>query len=170
MAHSAQLPCDGDGICMICHNEPSPEETLTCTTCITPWHVTCLSSRPQILADTLHWECPDCSLLNLTTAGGSQSSSSGLIAAIRAIESDDSLSELEKAKRRQQLMSGSVSSSEAADSTSDKGRINGDNDIADFLDGGFNCSFCMQLPDRPVTVRISINLLLYPHFLLWKWK
>ena len=58
------LPCEGEGICMACKNRPTAEESLTCKTCATPWHVTCLSVRPSSLADTLQWNCPDCSLLS----------------------------------------------------------------------------------------------------------
>lgn len=31
----------------------------------------------------------------------------------------------------------------------------GGNDVLDLLDGSLNCSFCMQLPERPVTVRFD---------------
>ncbi|KAJ9549445.1 hypothetical protein OSB04_021988 [Centaurea solstitialis] len=64
MAHdSSDLPCDGDGHCMICKIKPPEEETLTCKTCVTPWHLNCLSSRPETLARVAQWECPDCSSL-----------------------------------------------------------------------------------------------------------
>nr|7DUF_A Chain A, E3 ubiquitin-protein ligase ORTHRUS 2 [Arabidopsis thaliana]7DUF_B Chain B, E3 ubiquitin-protein ligase ORTHRUS 2 [Arabidopsis thaliana] len=61
MARDIQLPCDGDGVCMRCKSNPPPEESLTCGTCVTPWHVSCLSSPPKTLASTLQWHCPDCS-------------------------------------------------------------------------------------------------------------
>ncbi|KAL7249809.1 hypothetical protein ACSBR1_011896 [Camellia fascicularis] len=110
MAHSSNLPCNGDGICMICKKKSAEDETITCKTCVTPWHITCLSTPPQTLADTVQWECPDCSVIadpNLIDkpAAGSESSRN-LIVAIRAIESDQSLTVQEKAKRRQQLMNG----------------------------------------------------------------
>ncbi|KAH0992045.1 hypothetical protein GBA52_003528 [Prunus armeniaca] len=108
------LPCDGDGFCMACKTKPSAEETLTCKTCYTPWHVACLAVPPETLAETLMWDCPDCAppsddgqIAGNTVADGGEAGSSGeLIAAIRAIESDESLTEREKAKRRQELMSG----------------------------------------------------------------
>lgn len=73
-------------------------------------------------------------MLYLTTLIGSQSSLSSLITVTQTIESDKSLSELEKAKR-QQLMSRSVLSFEGANANSNKGRINSHNDIVNFLDG-----------------------------------
>ncbi|CAL5362507.1 unnamed protein product [Camellia sinensis] len=109
MTYFSNLPCDGDDICMIC-KKSAEDETITCKTCVTPWHVTCLSTLPQTLADTVQWECPDCVVIadpNLIDKPAAGSESSGdLIAAIRAIESDQSLIVQGKAKRRQQLMSG----------------------------------------------------------------
>lgn len=149
MAQVNELPCDGDGICMTCKRKPSAEggETITCRTCATPWHVTCLSaSRLETLVSEAEWDCPDCSATEVTqraeTAGPSD-----LVAAIRAIESDDSLTELEKAKRRQELVSGG-----AAISAADPGKKRFDDDASAVLDGTLSCSFCMQLPERPVTV------------------
>ncbi|CAL5406409.1 unnamed protein product [Camellia sinensis] len=102
MAHSSNLPYDRDGICMIYKKKSAGDETITCKTCVTPWHVTCLSTPPQTLADTVQWECPDCSVIvdpNLIDKPAAGSESSGdLIAAIRAIESDQSLTMQEKAK------------------------------------------------------------------------
>ena len=74
--------------------------------------------------------------------------------AIRAIESDDSLTELEKARRRQELVSGGgvPSSDDDGGNVKNKEGINGDNDVLAILDGNINCSICMQLPERPVTV------------------
>ncbi|CAL5420994.1 unnamed protein product [Camellia sinensis] len=164
MAHSSNLPCDGDGICMICKKKSADDETITCKTCVTPWHATCLSTPPQTLADTVQWECPDCSVIadpNLIDKPAAGSESSGdLIAAIRAIESDQSLTVQEKAKRRQQLMSGGPNSTDAEDS-SPKDKLNaGDNDVLQLLDRSLNCSFCMQLPERPVTTPCGHNFCL----------
>ncbi|GMP67030.1 hypothetical protein CsSME_00027155 [Camellia sinensis var. sinensis] len=110
MAHSSNLPCNRDDICMIYKKKSAEDETITCKTCVTPWHVTCLFTPPQTLANTIQWECPDCSVIadpNLIDKPAAGSESSGdLIAVIRAIEFDQSLTVQEKAKRRQQLMSG----------------------------------------------------------------
>ncbi len=45
---------------MVCKTKPSSDETLTCKTCVTPWHVACLAVRPPTMADAVSWECPDC--------------------------------------------------------------------------------------------------------------
>ncbi|XP_059633421.1 E3 ubiquitin-protein ligase ORTHRUS 2-like [Cornus florida] len=165
MAHDSDLPCDGEGICMVCKTKPADNETLTCKTCVTPWHVTCLSapSRPKTLALAVQWECPDCS----PVAGsdpqpgkpvGSESSSGDLIAAIRAIESDDSLTEQDKAKRRQDLMSRGAKSTVMEEK--EKMVKDDNNDVLNLLDESLNCSFCMLLPDRPVTTPCGHNFCL----------
>uniref|UniRef100_A0A251RRK0 RING-type E3 ubiquitin transferase n=1 Tax=Helianthus annuus TaxID=4232 RepID=A0A251RRK0_HELAN len=167
------LPCDGDGRCMICKINPPEEEKITCKTCVTPWHLDCLSARPQTLADAAQWECPDCSSLVSShappsaVASGSEPSDS-LIAAIRAIESDASLSDLEKAKRRQKLLSGgsddgdepAEEKKEVAGGSGSGSGSGGGNDVLKLLSGSFNCSFCMQLPERPVTTPCGHNFCL----------
>lgn len=151
---------------MLCRNKPPVEETLTCKTCATPWHVSCLSVPPETLASTLQWECPDCSTLHPLVAGGTifagaSETSGDLIAAIRAIEADLSLTELEKAQRRQDLMSGAARSNDTErEKTKKKEKAIGEGDVLDLLDGSLNCSFCMQLPERPVTSPCGHNFCL----------
>ncbi len=177
MANVSELPCDGDGVCMVCKAKPSEEEKLTCKTCVTPWHLGCLKTRPETLASALQWECPDCTSIS----GGDSApvaappagvASDDLIAKIRAIEADVALTDREKAKKRQELMSGRAcdddekkkkktkknkrkrGEEEEEDEDDDEDvKEGGDNDVLDLLDGSLNCSFCMQLPERPVTVR-----------------
>lgn len=154
MANRSNLPCDGDGLCMVCKSKPPPEETLTCKTCITPWHVSCLSDKPTTMAAAANWDCPDCSLVvDAKPVSAPNSQSSDLIAAIRAIEADASLTDQQKAKRRQDLLSGAAQSSNVPDT--DSGRRS---DVLDLLDKQLYCSICMQLPDRPVTVRNCCDL------------
>ena len=149
MAHVSQLPYDGDGVCMLCKAKPSEEEKLSCKTCATPWHAACLApaSRPETLASTAQWECPDCTSLDDAPAVKSDECGD-LIAKIQAIMADASLTEEEKAKKRQELMSGKAEVEEDEKKGAKKKK-----DVLDVLDGIFNCSFCMQLPERPVTVR-----------------
>lgn len=148
MAHN-NLPCDGDGDCMVCETKPQDDENITCNTCATPWHVTCLSVPPQTLADAARWECPDCSFVSNPDAppiSVAVPGRSDLIAAIGAIDVDQSLTEQEKAKRRQELLSGGTGDANHEEVT------DGDNDVLDLFQESLNCSFCMQLLDRPVTV------------------
>ncbi|XP_038901576.1 E3 ubiquitin-protein ligase ORTHRUS 2-like isoform X3 [Benincasa hispida] len=161
MAQVSQLPCDGDGICMLCRANPSDMETITCKTCVTPWHVDCLSNPPETLASTLQWDCPDCSPAPEDTSLPPPYNSplptlpsNDLIAAIRAIEADSSLTDGEKAKKRQELLTGKSRSDE-----NDLKRKEGD-DILDLFDERLNCSFCIQLPDRPVTTPCGHNFCL----------
>ncbi|KAG7658586.1 Zinc finger PHD-type [Arabidopsis suecica] len=150
MAIQTQLPCDGDGVCMRCQVTPPSEETLTCGTCVTPWHVSCL--LPESLASsTGDWECPDCSGVVVPSAApgtgisGPESSGSVLVAAIRAIQADVTLTEAEKAKKRQRLMSGG-----------------GDDGVDDEEKKKLEifCSICIQLPERPVTTPCGHNFCL----------
>ncbi|KAL6864924.1 hypothetical protein ACP4OV_016075 [Aristida adscensionis] len=147
------LPCDGDGVCMVCRAAALPEvELLRCATCATPWHSPCLS-RPPALADAARWSCPDCSgdpealapaPAAAAAAGGS---GAGLIAAIRAIEADPALSDQEKARRRQALLAGAAP--DADDDADDKDG----NSLYEML----SCVFCLKLPDRPVTTPCGHN-------------
>ncbi|GAB2272016.1 hypothetical protein Dimus_006840 [Dionaea muscipula] len=160
-----QLPCDADGSCMLCGTKPSEAERLFCKTCGTPWHADCLAIPPESFASTFEWECPDCSgdavavdvpafVANKSASHVVPSAASELIAAIRAIEADDSLSEEGKAIKRQQVHSGKSGS----DGAEGKGR-EGD-DLLAVLDENMKCSFCMQLPDRPVTTPCGHNFCL----------
>ncbi|KAK4263259.1 hypothetical protein QN277_028696 [Acacia crassicarpa] len=164
MAHAARLPCDCDGVCMICKAKPAEEEKLTCKTCVSQWHVNCLSHRPETMAETLQWECPDCSSppsdFPSATVGKVVLDGAGdLMVKIRAIEADDSLSELEKAKKRQELLSGKAGL-EGDESGGKKTVEGGGKDVLDILSGTLNCSFCMQLPERPVTTPCGHNFCL----------
>lgn len=160
MAHESDLPCDGDGVCMVCKTKPSENESLICKTCATPWHVNCLSAPPDSMADAVNWECPDCSFPSdaaVKQNAATSSSSGDLIATIRAIESDSSLTEQEKAKRRQELLSGGSKDTVTLDGADP---VNPDNDVLNILDGSLNCSMCMQLPERPVTTPCGHNFCL----------
>ncbi|XP_021731931.1 E3 ubiquitin-protein ligase ORTHRUS 2-like [Chenopodium quinoa] len=159
LVQSQQLPCDGDGYCMLCKKKPSEGEKLVCKTCVTPWHVECLSSPPLSMSLAASWECPDCapaedaavvSIVSAVVAGPAGE----LLAKIREIEADATLSEPEKAKKRQQLLGG-LGSGET-----DDGKMKDDNEIMNILGENIKCSFCMQLPERPVTTSCGHNFCL----------
>ncbi|XP_072969321.1 E3 ubiquitin-protein ligase ORTHRUS 2-like [Typha angustifolia] len=163
MASAAgDLPCDGDGVCMVCKKTAPPPELLPCRTCATPWHAPCLSLPPETLASATDWQCPDCSPpvsgATPVSAGGA---GGGLIASIRAIEADELLTEQEKARRRQELVGGGVTpASDCEEEGEGRRREKENGDVLDLLDEKFNCSFCMQLPDRPVTTPCGHNFCL----------
>lgn len=162
MATAADLPCDGDGVCMLCKAKPEESESLICNLCATPWHVPCLSKPPETMSSAVTWECPDCSdstftsTVNVVALSGI---SADLIVSIRAIEMDKSLSDKEKARKRQNLLGGNMKAD--ADEEDDK-QVKEEEisergkkrktDMLELFDAKFNCSFCMQLPERPVTV------------------
>jgi len=140
------LPCDGDGACMVCRAASPPEvDLLRCSTCATPWHSPCLS-KPPALADAASWSCPDCSP-DSSPAPAPAGPGNDLVAAIRAIEADQTLSDQEKARRRQALLAGSAPA--AADDDEDD---NAADDALEIVGKNFSCVFCMKLPERPVTV------------------
>lgn len=143
---------------MLCKKKSPEEESIVCSTCATPWHVPCLSRAPESMATISSWECPDCTTPVAGDDGGFHSErpattgvASDLVVAIRAIEANKGLTEQEKAKRRQELMS--------KDAPALKGDVDGkernkhrDGEVLDLLDEKFQCAICMQLPERPVTV------------------
>ncbi|GKE92993.1 hypothetical protein Tco_1574088, partial [Tanacetum coccineum] len=63
------------------------------------------------------------------------------------------LSDAEKAKKRQELLSGKSGGGGGGDVAGKDGASGsgGGSDVLKLLSGSFNCSFCMQLPERPVT-------------------
>ncbi|EHA8586919.1 hypothetical protein COCNU_scaffold001173G000010 [Cocos nucifera] len=155
MAPACDLPCDGDGVCMVCKAAPPETEVVVCRTCATPWHAPCLARPPETLATVADWQCPDCSPSAVASTPAhlpaARSGASGdLIVSIRAIEADTSLTEKEKARRRQALVGGGTAL--AVDEEKGKKRkVEREDDVLDLFDEKFKCAFCMQLPERPVT-------------------
>ncbi|XP_057791489.1 E3 ubiquitin-protein ligase ORTHRUS 2-like [Salvia miltiorrhiza] len=151
MAH--QLPLDSDGVCMLCKEKPSEDATLCCGTCATPWHVACLSG---IKNSALGFECPDCSGDGLGGAPApTDLDKKDLFSKIRAVEADDSLTDVEKARKRQQLMCGKIESGEASGVKEENSC-----DILAVIGESFKCSYCMELPERPVTTPCGHNFCL----------
>jgi hypothetical protein len=93
-----------------------------------------------------------------------------LVGKIRAIQADDKLTDDEKAKRRQELMSKGLhdhfpvnNKTDAAHNTNRDAKNNDTdgkkqeqqrNATLELLDQSLNCIFCMQLAERPVTVSV----------------
>lgn len=69
---------------------------------------------------------------------------SDLVAAVQAIEADASLTEKQKARKRQELLSGKGKDEEDGDEES--------NEVVDIINVNFKCCVCIQLLQRPVTV------------------
>lgn len=148
------LPLDADGNCMLCKTKPPEQATLICSTCATPWHVDCLSVLPETMASALHFECPDCTGDGMAGAPApAVSENEQLFSRIREIEADDSLSEMEKARKRQELLSNGIEVNEEE-------KEEKVNDILGVVGESFKCSFCMQLPERPVTTPCGHNFCL----------
>ncbi|KAF3786689.1 E3 ubiquitin-protein ligase ORTHRUS 2 [Nymphaea thermarum] len=162
------LPCDSDGVCMVCKVKPDETETLLCSTCATPWHGPCLASPPASLSSVINWQCPDCSPPDANNgcpqpsvsvvAGNGESN--GLLAAIRAIQADDSLSEPEKAKKRQELMTRNAKKGGEEEKGKKQGKGEGEDEQVDGVEEDINCAFCLQLPERPVTTPCGHNFCL----------
>ncbi|KAM0898020.1 hypothetical protein ACQ4PT_022190 [Festuca glaucescens] len=153
------LPCDGDGVCMVCRAAaPAEVDLLHCTTCATPWHSPCLS-KPPALADAATWACPDCSgdadaspsaAPAPTAAGGGAAGE--MLAAIRRIEADPALSDQDKARARQELLGGAAQKKAAEDDDEEN--------VLEMVGKNFSCVFCMKLPERPVTTPCGHNFCL----------
>jgi E3 ubiquitin-protein ligase UHRF1 len=162
----AELPCDADGMCMVCKIVPPDTDVVMCGSCASPWHMRCMNP-PMESVPVGEWECPDCLpafASPVPSAAGRAAAppvEDSLMSMIRAIQADTSLTEDEKAKKRQELMSKGLHDNAGA-----KGTIaNGDSKSADgkkrsatleMMDQSLDCIFCMQLAERPVTVSPTV--------------
>ncbi|GJN35728.1 hypothetical protein PR202_gb24531 [Eleusine coracana subsp. coracana] len=128
-------PIYANGVCTACRAAGLTEvEVLRCFTCDKRWHSACLSNQPA-LSQVAEWSCPDCSgdgILDPAAPGGAGGE---LVAAIRGIEGDNSLSEEEKARCRQELVAGSKLPA-----------------VDDEDDSNLSCTFCTNLMECPVSV------------------
>jgi hypothetical protein len=106
-------------------------------------------SKPPVLSDVATWSCPDCFGDAAPAPIPASGAGSDLVAAIRAIESDKTLSEQDKARRRQAILAPSAAPADSPDDA-DAG-----DHLKEILDT-FNCVFCLTLPERPVTVNSCI--------------
>ncbi|VFQ88430.1 unnamed protein product [Cuscuta campestris] len=155
MAHDSQLPVDGEGVCMRCKVTPEKDDTIVCATCATPWHLACLAALPDTMKSDSDFQCPDCTGTGISgPPERDPADGSGLVDKILAIEANESLTDREKARRRQELLSGK--SGENGDDKEKGERF----DVLAVLGESIKCSFCMQLPDRPVTTPCGHNFCL----------
>ncbi|CAD6226092.1 unnamed protein product [Miscanthus lutarioriparius] len=142
---AAVLPFDDAGICMVCGVAVQSEvDPLRCSTCATPWHPLPLES--PALSEAATWSCPDCSR-DPAAARAAPAAGGELVAAIREIEVNTTLSDEEKARRRQNLLAGRSAAS-APDDVDDSA----EDDVLNILGKSFSCAVCINLLDRPVTV------------------
>ncbi|OQU88824.1 hypothetical protein SORBI_3002G101200 [Sorghum bicolor] len=155
------LPCNDAGICMVCGVAvQSEDELLRCSTCVTLWHSPCLSNPPAV-SDAATWSCPGCSVVVVdpapaaARAAAPATATTGgelIVAAVRAIEADTTLSNAEKARRRQNLLAGRSAPDDVDDSAEDG--------VLNILGESFSCAFCLELLDRPVTTPCGHNFCL----------
>lgn len=165
-ATMADLPCDADGKCMVCKIVPPDTDVLMCGSCVSPWHMQCLNP-PMKSVPLGDWECPDClpaptsSVPPVVFKPAVPPLEDNLMSMIRAIQADTFLTDDEKAKRRQELMSKGLHDNADGKTTTAKGDSKSAdgmrrNATLEMLDGSLNCLFCMQLAERPVTVSSTV--------------
>uniref|UniRef100_A0A7N0US12 RING-type E3 ubiquitin transferase n=1 Tax=Kalanchoe fedtschenkoi TaxID=63787 RepID=A0A7N0US12_KALFE len=140
-----QLPIDASGACMLCGQHPAEEERLICTACASPWHPPCLASPPETRSLVGSWECPDCSGLAPVPPPPASGSDDSIVARTRAIEADLTLTPAEKARLRQDLLTGS------------RVPLSGGDGHDDDVDDKFICRICMQLLYKPVSMGCGHN-------------
>lgn len=162
----AELPCDADGMCMVCKATPSDAEVLLCNSCCSPWHMSCLNP-PMPCVPAGDWFCPDCEPSSQAAAAAAEGAAStntngaaalgdDVVSRIRAIRADPNLSEQEKARKCQDVMTNTANGGQSA-GAQDKFKKH---EMLEIFDENLNCIFCMQLADRPVTTPCGHNFCL----------
>ncbi|XP_022737361.1 E3 ubiquitin-protein ligase ORTHRUS 2-like [Durio zibethinus] len=182
---------DDDDLCMSCKTKINPRENfMPCIFCEAPWHMDCLILTRQSLAyPDDYWFCPECdkrikdddegivifSSMTMSKKEGASSSSHSpgentMIAKILAIQADKSLTEEEKARKRQELVSGKAVETEEADGEKNKSkgkwkgkektRVEPEYQASEASDESFNCSICLNMLDRPVSTPCGHNFCL----------
>eukprot|EP00250_Pteridium_aquilinum_P015069 c22359_g1_i1 orf=208-2550(+) len=158
----ADLPCDADGKCMVCKVVPADSQVILCNSCSSPWHMACLHP-PMTEVPTGDWSCPDCEPSSCPAPAAPPPPASAdqitddnedVVKQVRAIRSDPTLTEQEKARKCQDVMS--KAGSATANGVQDKKK----HKMLEIFDENLNCIFCMQLADRPVTTPCGHNFCL----------
>ncbi|XP_059289297.1 putative E3 ubiquitin-protein ligase ORTHRUS 4 isoform X6 [Lycium ferocissimum] len=134
------------GVCMLCKETPSREKTVTCITCVMPWHMNCLENPPVTLTSVVNFKCPYCAGVGL----GGASLGGELVAKIREIEADISMTEEEKSRKRQDIVSGKQLQINENENENEEAEDE-ERDVLALLGESIKCPFCYMLPDRPVT-------------------
>lgn len=162
------LPLDSDDVCMKCKVKPKEVDCLICSSCTSPWHIACLSNLSSN-SQSENWSCPDCNIptefVVPVVKSVENTEDAVLLAKAREIESNAALSPKEKARLRQELFSpssnGNTSKSNGhVGNQSKKEEHNFESPVKlsnamQILDERMNCAFCLQMVERPVTVRLS---------------
>ncbi|XVF54792.1 hypothetical protein PTKIN_Ptkin05aG0210100 [Pterospermum kingtungense] len=175
-----QQPDDGDdnNLCSLCKTKTNNgKELMPCVLCEAPWHMTCLLSMREHFSYTDSFRgCPECpNRINLipsdndddAAATSSSPGESTMVAKVLAIQADESLTEEEKARKRQELLSQGpvVEPKEAEDGEEKKGKGKGkekqkEKTKVESNDQSFNCSICLNMLDRPVSTPCGHNFCL----------
>ncbi|XP_059289292.1 E3 ubiquitin-protein ligase ORTHRUS 2-like isoform X2 [Lycium ferocissimum] len=143
------------GVCMLCKETPSREKTVTCITCVMPWHMNCLENPPVTLTSVVNFKCPYCAGVGL----GGASLGGELVAKIREIEADISMTEEEKSRKRQDIVSGKQLQINENENENEEAEDE-ERDVLALLGESIKCPFCYMLPDRPVTTSCGHNFCL----------
>jgi len=145
---ASELPCDIDGGCMQCKGEPGEEEKVVCMTCNSPWHLPCLSFPPSTPQAVTHWSCPDCSNVDPQPSTQPAPLSNDLVNAVLKVQNDATLTETQKAKKRQQLMTGKAPPEDEEEEEENQS----------MLRLSIKCPICKNPPEKPVTVCVPLLL------------